>query len=508
VAVRVDELAAASPTAPAARPALSASWLPLAAIVLLGALLRFASLGAQSLWFDEAATWELTQLPFGEMLSALPDRESNPPLFYALEWLTVRALGDSEAALRALSATAGTLLVVVAWAIGRRIGGPRVALATALLVAVNPLLVWFSQEARSYQLVALLSAGSLLLFLRALEDDRPRVLAWWALLSALALCSHYFACFVLAPQAAWLLWRHPRRHAVLAATAALAVVAAALLPLLLAQRDNPYDIADASLAVRLAQVPKQFLLGYRGPLPLATVIAGGAIALCAALLLARRTPRAVRDRALLVAGIGGVGVVLPLAGAAVGFDYVNARNLLPALVPLTAAIATGLASAPAWRGRPVGWALLGALCAISAVIVVATATTPGYQRADWKGLARGLGVSDEPRAIVISPANGALALRYYRRDLSDLPHSGRSLHEVDVVGVAGATGPGDEQRLPTQVGTQFEVPGFLQAGADSTERWVLLRYRAAEPVLVQPARVASIRFSQEPPNVSLLPAGR
>lgn len=498
----------AAPSAAVSTHGTRSSWLPLAAIVALGAALRFAGLGSQSIWFDEAATWELTQLPLREMLDALPARESNPPLFYLLEWLAVRALGDGEAALRLVSALAGTALIAVAWAIGRRIGGSRVALATTALVAVNPLLVWFSQEARSYELVALLSAASLLLFLRALDDDRPQVLAWWALLSALALCSHYFACFVLAPQVAWLLWRHPRRRAVMAAIAALALVAVALLPLLLAQRDNPYDIADASLAVRLAQVPKQFLVGYRGPLSLPTVVAAGVIALAAIALLVRRAQHPVRERGLLVAGIGAIGVLLPLAGAAIGFDYVNARNLLPALVPLIAAIAAGLASAPAWRGRALGPTLVVALCAISSAIVVTIATTPHYQRADWRGLARGLGASDEPRAIVVAPANGGLALRYYRRNLIDLPYTGRAVREVDVVGIAGATGPGAEQRLPAQVGTQFEVPGFTQTGAASTDRWVLLRYRAAEPVFVVPPRVASIRFSQEPPNVSLLPADR
>src|SRR6185503_13050065 len=115
--------------------------------------------------------------------------------------------------------------------------------------------------------------------------DDPRrgpLLAWWALVAALALATHYFAAFVLAPQAAWLLWRHPRRRAATAAVAALAAAGLALLPLLLAQAGNPYDIAGTSLALRLVQVPKQFLLGYRGPLaaPLgllgALLVLGGA----------------------------------------------------------------------------------------------------------------------------------------------------------------------------------------------------------------------------------------
>jgi 4-amino-4-deoxy-L-arabinose transferase-like glycosyltransferase len=487
------------------------AWLPLAALIVLATILRFATLSAQSLWFDEAATWELARLPFGDMIGALPHRESNPPLYYVLEWLTTRALGDSEFALRALSALFGTLLVPIAYGIGRRVGGARVALATAALVAVNPLLVWYSQEARNYELVALLCAGSLLLLLRTLDDSHPRIVAWWTLVSALALCTHYFACFVLAPQAIWLLWRHPQRRLAIAACGGLAVVFAALLPLLLAQRGNPYDIADASLALRLAQVPKQFVLGYDGPLPLEFGLLGAAIVVLAAWMLWFRVPGATRLRGLLLAAIGVSAVVVPLLAALLGADYLNARNLLGGLVPLASALAAGLVGvAPRQRGAAVGVAALALLCASSLAIVIAVAADPAYQRTDWRGVARALGSSSDARALVISPANGFDALRYYRRDLSQLPYtgSGTPLREVDVIGVAGTTGAGGGERLPQQVGTAFEVPGFSGPQRDENSRWIVLRYRSPTPVPVLPIRVASIRFSQDPPTVALLPPRR
>lgn len=501
-------MSATVPDSARARSSSAVPWLPLTAIVLLAAALRLPTLGAQSIWFDEAATWELMRLPFGEMLSALPDRESNPPLFYVLEWLVTRAFGDGEFSLRLLSAVAGILLVPVAFAIGRRIGGARAGLVTSALVAVNPLLVWFSQEARSYELVALLSAGSLLLFLRALDDERPRWLAWWALLSALALCSHYFACFVLAPQLAWLAWRHPRRRAVAAAIGAIAVVGLALLPMLLAQRDNPYDIAGASIATRLLQIPKQFLLGYRGPLALLSGLLGAALVAAAVWLLMRHAERATRERALLVGAIGLCGVALPLAGAVVGADYLNARNLLPALVPLAATVATGFTVlVPRWGGR-LGAALAGALCALSVAIVVAVSADQQYQRPDWKGLAQALGVADEPRAVVISPANGEVALRYYRRALRPMGPSGAPVREVAVVTVAGSAGPGDPPRLPEQVGTQYPQGAFAPPTRSGTDSWTILRYRQPDAVAIPPGILAFVRFSERPPSVDVLPAGR
>ena len=484
--------------------------LALGAIVLLAALLRFATLRTQSIWFDEAATWDLVRRPFGEMLGRIPDGESNPPLFYVLEWAWTRLFGDGEVGLRSLSALAGLLTVPLAYAIGRRVaGGPaRAGLAAAALVAVNPLLVWFSQEARSYALATLLSAVALLLFLHALDEPRRgRLLAGWALAAALALATHYFTAFVLAPQAAWLLWRHPRRRAAVAAVGALTAAGLALLPLLLAQAGNPYDIAGTSLGLRLVQVPKQFLLGYRGPLALPLGLLGAALVAGGAWLLARRTPRPARDRALLLAGIGAVGIALPLVAALAGADYLNTRNLLPALIPLLAALAVGCAAPEA---RRTGSAVLAGLCALSLAIVVTVAVDEQYQRQDWKGLADALGRSDGTRALVVSPANGELALRYYRPGLRTMAPEGAAVREVDVVAVAGSPDPGKAPELPAQVGTALGVQGFGLPQRTRTETYALLRFAAlgdASPS-VTPDPLGALRFGEAFPSVGVLPADR
>jgi mannosyltransferase len=481
----------------------------LGAIVLLAALLRFATLRTQSIWFDEAATWDLVRRPFGEMLRRIPDGESNPPLFYVLEWGWTRVFDDGEAGLRSLSALAGMLTVPVAYAIARRAaaGAERAGLAAAALVAVNPLLVWFSQEARSYALATLLSAVALLLFFRALEDRRGRWLAGWTVAAALALATHYFAAFVLAPQALWLLWRHPHRRGAIAAVGALAVAGLALLPLLLAQAGNPYDIAGTSLALRLVQLPKQFLLGYRGPLALPLGLLGAALVAGGAWLLLRRTPQLVRERALLLAGIGAVAVALPLLAALVGADYLNTRNLLPALIPLLAALGVAYGAGDAAR---LGLTLLGALCALSLAIVIAVAADSQYQRQDWKGLAHALGRTDGTRALVVSPANGELALRYYRPAIRTMGPPGAAVREVDVIAVAGSRDPGKAPQLPELTGSALGVPGFGPATRIATGTYAILRFPAAggAPAPVTPNPLGALRYGQPFPSVDVLPAGR
>jgi uncharacterized membrane protein len=87
--------------------------------------------------------------------------------------------------LRSLSALFGTATVPVAYLVGRELIGRRAGLGLAAIVAVEPMLVWYSQDARAYALLVLLSSAALLFLLRARRTGRGRDLAWWAVFSAL-----------------------------------------------------------------------------------------------------------------------------------------------------------------------------------------------------------------------------------------------------------------------------------------------------------------------------------
>ncbi|MCA1690502.1 MAG: glycosyltransferase family 39 protein [Actinobacteria bacterium] len=163
---------------------------PLLAVCLAGAAVRFATLGQQSFWLDEAATGRLMRMGLGGMLRALPDGESTPPVYYVLAWVWTRVFGTSEVGLRSLSALIGTLTIPLVYLAGARLLDRRPGLAAAALAAFSPLLVWYSQEARAYALLVALSAASLWAFSAALEP-RPgagrRGPALWAAAAGLAL---------------------------------------------------------------------------------------------------------------------------------------------------------------------------------------------------------------------------------------------------------------------------------------------------------------------------------
>ena len=178
----------------------------LALVCVVGAALRFATLDVQSLWFDEAVTAQLMRLDLPELLNAIPDSESSPPLYYVLEWLWTQLLGTGEVGVRSLSALLGTATIPLVWALGRRLGGDRAGLLAAALVAVNPMLIWFSQEARLRAAGAARRAGSAL-WLRAL-DPRERRGSMWGL-AARRDGYPYYAIFLVAAHSLWLVYPVP-----------------------------------------------------------------------------------------------------------------------------------------------------------------------------------------------------------------------------------------------------------------------------------------------------------
>ena len=280
----------------------------LIALTIVAAGLRAATIEAQSFWDDELFTVWLVRLDFGDMVRAWWDSEATPPVYYAATWLWSQVFGSGETGLRSLSVVAGTAAVPLVYLVGSRFASVRAGLAAAALVTFNPFLVWYGIEARSYAFLVPLVALGLLVFLAALTTPSRRNLVGWALVSALSLATHYFAFFVIAPQAAWLLLAVPRerRRAVLAAIAAPAVTGAAVLPILLHTLEtdpDPGGFTGTSLAARTAAVPKNFLVGYQLPAELLLSVLSALLALGLAVVVVFRARGAERRTAAVCAGL-------------------------------------------------------------------------------------------------------------------------------------------------------------------------------------------------------------
>ncbi len=166
--------------------------------------MRAWRLSDQSFWFDEAMSLYWARQSPGDILRVglALEQDPHPPIYYLLLHYLIGILGESEVAVRSLSVFAGALLVFPMYGLGLRLGGWPTGLVAALLVALNPFLVWYGQEARMYALSVTLVMAGLYAFLRVLDEGQLR----WAVVSAVAMLAAlytYLLSAVLLPVAAF-----------------------------------------------------------------------------------------------------------------------------------------------------------------------------------------------------------------------------------------------------------------------------------------------------------------
>jgi mannosyltransferase len=458
--------------------------------------LRAATIEAQSFWDDELFTVWLVRMDFGDMVRAWWDSEATPPVYYVVTWLWSQLSGTGEVGLRSLSVLAGTAAVPLVYLVGSRFASARAGLAAATLVAFNPFLVWYGAEARSYAFVVPEVALGLFFFLAALTRPSARNLAGWAIVSALALATHYFTAFIVMPQAAWLLLALPRerRRAVLAAIAATAVAGAALLPVLLHQQGanpDPGGFGGTSLVSRTAAVPKNFLVGYQLPAELLLSMLSGLLALALAAVVVLRARGAERRTAGVCAAVAAAAVGIPLLLTFAGQDYLSSRNVIAALIP--ALVVAGIGVAAARAGLVAGLAL----CAVWLIVVGGVVVDPRYQRKDWRGAARALGPVVEDRVLVFSPGftNPGPFRGYFRR--GELMGGPVATREIAVVALAAAGRFSSGTPAPPRGPLGPPPPGFRLVERREAETYTLMRFRSPRPVVVTRETADRLAFKAE-----------
>jgi mannosyltransferase len=482
--------------APDQRTGATSGWWVLVAITVLAAILRLGTLGSQSFWYDEAFTpVHVLRASLGATLHNVVHTENTPPLWYVLEWAVSRVLGTGVVALRLLSALAGIATVPVAWAIGCEFQGPptrRAAIVSAALVASSPLLVWYSQEARAYELFVLTASLALLCFVRALRQPSTRRLGAFALTASLALLTHYFAVFLLIPMALWLAWsvlpgashgeRAPQAGTanphnllrVLCAVALPVLVGMALIPLILAQGGHGTQwIESWALSSRLQAIPQYYLTGYMGAalghsvelLVLLVILAGFGYGLWSTL-----TAREERG-ALIALTVAAAGVLTPIVLAVLGADYLAPRNLVAAMVPVSALLAIVIA---AQRTGRVGMGLAGLLVLALLALTIDVNFSPRLQRGDWAGVATVLRAA-QPDHVITTVELGAAPLEYYLPPLRNLTRgSSVTVTEVDETGYAP---------LRRSAGRP-PAPGFRLSERRNIHGLIVYRFTSSAPVTI------------------------
>jgi hypothetical protein len=329
-----------------------------AAITMVGAALRLVILN-DSLFGDELSTyWIVSGRGLGEVISTVhTDAEITPPLYFALAWLTTR-LDLTAEMLRAPSFLAGVVAIPLVYLLGLRTVGRAAALVGSVITALGPFMIFYSTEARGYELMIVLVMLSTLALLAGVDDGRAR---WWvayAACSCAAVYTHYTAVFALGAQLLWVLWVYPeaRRAAVLANLGAgvgfLPWISGLIADLNsptteILGRIQPFDLHHVRISLEHWSVGYPFkeisLRSLPGEIGLVLIALGVATAITGIILIRDRL--AVDRRLALIVALA---LAAPLGAAlvsAVGTDTFGTRNLAVSWPAFALALATLLVSA-------------------------------------------------------------------------------------------------------------------------------------------------------------------
>lgn len=173
-------------------------------VLLISLILRIISLD-QSLWLDEAINiLAVRNSTFLYTLLEYPRFDFHPPGYFVILWLWTHLFGYSEIIVRIPSVIFGILTVWLVYLVGKNLMPKKFSLWGALLCAVNPLLIYYSQEARPYSFAAFTVVLSYYYFLRLLKNERSSWLGY-SLSLCLLLTSDYLAYFTILAQGGYII---------------------------------------------------------------------------------------------------------------------------------------------------------------------------------------------------------------------------------------------------------------------------------------------------------------
>ena len=383
------------------------------AALLLGAALRFYRLDAQSLWNDEGNTARLVERSVRLIVEGAAG-DIHPPGYYLILAAWRSATGDSEFALRGFSALCGVLTIAAAAALGRRAGGRATAVGAAFLVAVQPLAVYYSQEARMYALLGLVSALTLLVAERFVRTLSCSTYLGLALCIALGLYTQYAYAFVLlgmnlAFVGVWLTRRPWHWRALVPWMTAQLLGGLAFLPWLPhALKVTRWHPPDLNSGPALAEMAHALLTGITLPLEGTRYLFP-----VAGLLLALALVRPVRSRFAAWSCVAVTLLPLLLIAALGVYRPAYLKFLLIATAPLAVVCALPLSHSSRLLRLLAGMLLL-ALLPAQVASLHNLYCDPAYARDDYRGIAARIAAEAGPEdGILLDAPNQWEVFTYY-----------------------------------------------------------------------------------------------
>ncbi|NDJ61501.1 MAG: hypothetical protein GYB67_10265 [Chloroflexi bacterium] len=447
-------------------------YLAAAGVLLLAFGLRVHTLGVKAISGDEAFGWMMIQQPFFDVLR--PQQDLHPPLYHAAEWWLARLVGDTPFGLRFAALIFGVLAVAVTIAIGWRLIPTRrtFGLIAGGLLAVSPINIYWSQDARLYTLLVLTTAMSTWAFIRLSvrlsqppRADHRRWGAWLAyfITTLAAMYTQYGAFWVIGAQnvvvllsvtlPGWTIWRGRRALVWFAGQILLALI---YLPWVLAQigflaspqnvRAEGFTPSFAGMIAVAETILASWVSGAAagGPLTALAIAAGLILAVIGGAWIWRRS----RWQAALIALWAGLTLLVIVLFSQL-IDYFEPRFAIAGTVAFVLLAAAGIMALLKWRwiGGLVGAALLAPLLIAGAAASVGWYQQPPTAKSDYGDMLAQITERTQPGDMILFSNPGQIALMTYYAPPT--PHT--------LLDVGAVNSPGTADYLAEVVGPAARV---------------------------------------------------
>ena len=392
------------------------------AILLFGFAFRIHDLGAQSLWLDEAYTYDMVvKHDWLGVWSAMLYWSNVSPLSYIPLKLSLLFLGTSEFALRFSSAMWGWLAIGAVYRLSRSITQEATSLLTTALVAFSPFTVWYARDARAYGMYLLFSALTLWAFLRA---ERGRGWIAYIIHSALWYITHYLSALYTFAMIAYTLTRM-RNQPLLFRRLLLAQLPAAVpviiwIAVFISTRQGIAGMAwipQVTLLTPLQTLWNFFSGDATDWTPLMII---GIILIVALMITGARSTSSVTPLLLWY-------LILPIVTAWLFSlrkpSYVD-RYFEPTILPVMLLTAMGLMKLPrAWGRYVIALIIIGMLFSSSRIYF-----DPEFAKEDWRGAAKKIESLQLP--VSVPDPESPLALSPYISPIYMLARDGNELSDL------------------------------------------------------------------------------
>ncbi|OGK45712.1 hypothetical protein A3B40_05540 [Candidatus Roizmanbacteria bacterium RIFCSPLOWO2_01_FULL_37_16] len=394
-------------------------------IFILALLVRLISID-QSLWLDEATTARVVkEYGFTQIVNEFSVRDFHPPLYYLFMKLWTNIFGYSEIVLRFPSVIFSLLTGYVIYKIAKLLNGYIIGIWASIFFLINPLIIYYSQEARMYMMVTFfltvalyflmiishvgLASASVLKTRSRNPFGMTKSIVMFNIFSILAFVTFYGSIFLIIPVLIYILYK--KKYSIFFTSCFLLLAVFFLLTPLLYQQfinaraqlrlvPNWTQVLGSTNLKNFLLIPLKFSLGRISFYPkwLYWVVSG----LWTSFVFFFILKGGLKNKFLLFLVIGSLGLGILFSFFTPLLQYFRFLYLIPLICIL---MPLGLANL---HLKGVNWIIVGGFIIWSLFYLL----NPNFQREDWKSLALYL---NKDRVYMIYSSSDPVS--YYRKDL-------------------------------------------------------------------------------------------